>query len=76
MSLATLFCLAGGMVGWTEVLPDLAFDGEVNADFYFLAGFIVVVSWTLLQVNAQITPAPHISAFYPPLFTLKVVLLA
>jgi hypothetical protein len=50
-SLATLFCMAGGLVGWTEVLPDLADSGSVNADFYFLASFIVIVSWTLLQVQ-------------------------
>jgi hypothetical protein len=49
-ALATLFCVAGGLVGWTEVLPDLSDHGFVGTDFYFLASFIVVVSWTLLQV--------------------------
>jgi hypothetical protein len=42
--------MAGGLVGWTEVLPDLANSGTVDADFFFLASFIVIVSWTLLQV--------------------------
>ncbi len=37
-------------MGWTEVLPDLADKGWVSGDFFFLASFIVVVSWTLLQV--------------------------
>ncbi len=50
MALATLFCIAGGLVGWTDVLPDLADNGEVGGDFFFLASFIVIVSWTLLQV--------------------------
>ena len=49
-ALATLFCIAGGLVGWTEVLPALASKGWVSGDFFFLASFILVVCWTLLQV--------------------------
>ena len=50
MALATLFCLAGGLVPWSDVMPELYAAGEIQSDFYFLASFIVVMCWTLLQV--------------------------
>ena len=38
---------------WSDVLPELYGSGEIGADFYFLAVFIVVMCWTLLQANGR-----------------------
>ena len=49
-SLSTLFCVASGLAGWTDVLQDLGQGGSIGADFFFIATFMVIMNWTLLQV--------------------------
>ena len=57
-SLTTLFCIASGLAGWTDVLPDMANGGPIGADFFFVAIFYVVMCWTLLQVDTKASLRP------------------
>ena len=49
-ALISMFCVAAGM-GWTSSIPGINPDGSVNfGSVFFIASFVVVVNWTLLQI--------------------------